>query len=507
MKTHLGKLLVPLIVAGCAFSYSSLSQADDNRLAGLDAKVERVMEMLSIPGLSIAVIEGDEVTYLQGYGVRESGSLDEVDESTLFAIGSLTKAFTATTLGLLVNDGVIDWNDPLANHLPEFRVADPYLSLNLSILDALSHRTGLDPANGLMMANTQIGRAGIMTRLAHLESLFPFRSDFVYNNLMYIVASEVIPRVSELTWEDAVQSRILDPLGMRDSIPNSGTAVRTRNLALPHALVGQAVRPVPYFDMTTAAPAGGILSSAKDMAQWCRAQLNDGKVGGEQKIAAGVIPATHNPVINARTRAEERFEYGTQFSFYAMGWSQRDYHSRLLVSHDGGINGMSAFVSMLPEASTCVVTLSNLSPAADPHLGLYSIHNWIHDRLTDSGGKDWVSHLNSVLTDLRSSREQQSMQAEAQRVLGTSPSLPLDKYVGVFYHPLQGDLVVTLEGGDLRFLYGENFNAKLEHWHFDTFNAHWDQPGQPPVPIQFQLDAGGDVTFIEVGDRFERISE
>ncbi len=485
----------------------SVAQASDERLEGLDGTVKSVMDMLSIPGLSVAIVSGDEVLLTRGYGVRELSNDDAVDEHTLFALGSVSKAFTATALGLLVDDGAIDWDDPLASHITEFRVADPYISLNLTIRDALSHRTGLNPANGLMMANTQIGRDGILKRLAHLEPVLPFRTTFLYNNLMYIAVSEVIPRVTDESWEDLIRVRIFEPLGMNESVANSATEILPENLARPHARIDAAIRAVPYFDMTTAAPAGGILSNAVDMAQWCQAQLNDGQIDGRQQVPTGVIPTTHEPVIHAASRATSEFDHGLQFSFYAMGWSKRDYHGRTMVSHDGGIDGMSAFVSMLPEEDTCVVTLSNLSPAADPHLGLYGIHNWIHDRLIGDEDRNWVSHLDTTMADLKSSRAEQQEQIQAQQAEQTTPSRPLREYVGIFRHPLQGDIVITLDSGELRLLYGETFKAKLEHWHFDTFHAHWDQPGQPPVPIQFQLDTTGQVANIDVGDRFRRVNE
>jgi len=478
-----------------------------SELAGLDSTVEQVMERLAIPGLSLAVVQGDRVLLVQGFGVREIGLNTTVDERTLFALGSASKAFTATALGLLVDDGKIAWDDPLARHIPGFRVADSYISLNLTLRDALSHRTGLDPANGLMMANPQIGRSEMLARLAYLEPVYPFRSRYLYNNLMYIAASEVIPAVTGKRWESLVQERIFNPLEMSDSIPNSGLAKLPDNRATPHAVVGEAVKPIPWFDMTTAAPAGGILSSAKDMAQWCRAQLNDGRLGEKQQIPAAIIPITHRPVIDTGQKIEHLFDHGLLFNFYGMGWTYKDYRRQTMISHEGGIDGMSAYVSMLPEQKVCVVTLSNLSPASNARLGLFAIHNWIYDRFLGVESTDWLEHLDNILAELNSAEVQRAPEQQEQRVKNTSPSLALEKYAGVFHHPLQGNIVITFEDEKLRLLYGETFSAILEHWNFDTFQAHWDQPGQPPVPIQFLLDTSGAVNAIEAGDRYRRIPQ
>jgi len=484
-----------------------LVNAQEDHLDGIEEVVQHTMEKLSIPGLSLAVVQADDVLLTRGYGVRELDHRDVVNDRTLFALGSVSKGFTATAIGLLVDDGKIDWDDSLAQHIKGFRVADPYISLNLTLRDALSHRTGLDPANGLMMANTQIGRQNMLVRLAHLESVVPFRTRFVYNNLMYIAASEVIPAVSGLSWEETVQTRIFDSLNMSDSIPNSGIAKQAKNLAMPHAVGSSGVHSIPYYDMTTSAPAGGILSNAKDMSQWCRAQLNDGQLDGQQKIPAGIIPATHQPVIVASRNINQRFDQGLLFSFYGMAWSRRDYRRQILVSHEGGIDGMSAYVSMLPEQKICVVTLSNLTPSGDAHLGLNSIHNWIYDRFLGGESRDWMENLDSIMAGLGASRAAQERQTEARRVQNTTPSLALENYVGVYHHPLQGNIVVTLKDGTLKMLYGENFRATLEHWNFDTFQAQWEQPGQPPVPIQFVLDTEGNAGEIDVGDRYKRISE
>jgi len=506
-KIFAKKYLRVIAILGMACCSAQLVLAQDSKLDGVDSTVQHTMEQLSIPGLSLAVVQGDNVLFARGYGVRELGLKGAVNDRTLFALGSVSKAFTATALGLLVDDGKIAWDDTLAQHIPGFRVADPYVSLNLTLRDALSHRTGLDPANGLMMANTQIGRQKMLARLAHLEAVLPFRTRYLYNNLMYIAASEVIPAVSGQSWEEAVQTRIFDALNMSDSVPNSGIAEQVDNLAMPHATDSSGVHSIPYYDMTTAAPAGGILSSAKDMSQWCRAQLNDGQLDGQQKIPAGIIPVTHQSVIGVSRKIEQQFDQGNMFSFYAMGWSRKDYHQQILVSHGGGIDGMSAYVSMLPGRKLCVVTLSNLAPSGHAHLGLHAIHNSIYDRFLGGESRDWIAHLDKTVAEMKASQAEQEQQFQAHKVRNTSPGLPLENYVGVYHHPLQGNIVVTLTDGTLQMLYGEYFNASLEHWNFNTFQAHWDQPGQPSVPIQFVLDTEGNAAAIEAGDRYQRVSE
>jgi len=498
------RLSAPLLIAACL---TQTIFADVKALGDVDNTIKQAMEKLSIPGLSLAVVRDDTVLLTRGYGVRELGHKDRVDDRTLFALGSVSKAFTATALGLLVDDGKIAWDDPLAKHLPGFRVADPYVSLNMTLRDALSHRTGLDSANGVMMANTRIGRPKMIARLAYLEPIAPFRTRFIYNNLMYIAASEVIPAVSGQSWEEAVQTRIFDSLEMSDSIANSGIFEPPANLAMPHAVRDTGIEPISYYDMTTAAPAGGILSSAKDMSQWCRAQLNDGRLGGQQKLPAGIITTSHQPVIIAERYRDQRFDMGLMFSAYGMGWSRRDYRNQTMVSHEGGIDGMSAYVSLMPGPGLCVVTLSNLAPSGEAHLALKAIHNWIYDRFLGGESVDWMGRLDEILAKARAVQKDQEQQHQQERVVGTSPSLPLKKYAGVYHHPLQGDLVLTLEDGALHMLYGEYFNARLKHWNFDTFQAHWYQPGQPPVPIQFVLDTAGRVSAVEAGDRYQRISE
>ncbi len=480
--------------------------ATENRLQDIDHVVDQVMERLSFPGLSLAVVQGDKVLLAKGYGVRELGRKEVVNARTLFALGSVSKAFTATALGVLVAESKVEWDAPIVNYLPGFRVLDPYVTLNLTLRDALSHRTGLNSANGLMMANTRLGRKEMVARLAHLDEVFPFRSRFLYNNLMYIAASEVIPAVTGRSWEEQIKGAIFDPLKMSDSIPNSGLEKRPQNSATPHESAESGIRPISYFDMTTAAPAGGILSNAKDMAQWCRAQLNDGKLGGEQRLPAGVISVTQAPVIGTGRKIGAEFDYDRLPSTYGMGWGQRDYRRRLFLSHRGGIDGMASFVSLLPEEGLCVVTLANISPATSVDFGHYAIHNTVYDRFLAGEAKDWIANLDARLDELQVSQMKQAA-SQANKKENTTPSLPLEEYVATYHHPLNGNIVVSMVDGVLRMQFGGDFKATLKHWHFDTFHAEWDQPGQPDVPIQFVLNTSGKVGEIDAGDRYKRTSE
>ena len=475
------------------------ASAEPLELQGIDNTVQQIQTRLKIPGISLAVVRGDQVLYTQGYGVRALNKKDRVDNQTLFALGSVSKAFTATALGLLVHERKLSWDDPLAKYLPDFSVADPYVSDQLSVRDALSHRTGLDPSNGLMMANPQMGRKTMLKRMQHLEQVRPFRAAYLYNNLMYIAVSELIPAITGDSWETQITNRLLTPLGMENSIANSGTQRHPRNTATPHASGEQGVYAIDYYDMTTAAPAGGILSSANDMGQWCRAQLQDGKVGGEQRIAAGIINTTHQGVIRANRPEEQDFDQGKMFSLYAMGWSQKDYRGQLMISHGGGIDGMSAYVSMLPQQDICVVTLSNLSPAASTHRGLFSLHNWIYDRFLDVEDKDWLAHLDQLLEMREQQQAKRAQRSGATRVAGTQPSHSVDAYLGTYRNVLQGDIVVSRNSNGLRMQYGEIYTGDLKHWHYNTFKFNFDAPGQPDITIQFFLDSEGNITAMGPG--------
>ena len=248
--------------------------------ADLDAWVQRAMTVFEVPGISLAVVKDGRVVVARGYGVRRLGAPEPVDSRTLFGIASNTKVFTATALGILVDEGKVRWDAPVIDYLPWFQMSDPYVTREMTVRDLLVHRSGLGLGAGdlLWWPASTYNRKEVAQRLRYLPLATSFRSAYAYDNVLYLVAGEVIEAVSGMSWEDFVQSRILAKVGMTTSNVRHSDATKAGNVATPHAPVDGKVRPIAPFDSDNTNPAGGINSNAEDMAKWLLVQLAEGQL-------------------------------------------------------------------------------------------------------------------------------------------------------------------------------------------------------------------------------------
>lgn len=440
----------------------------------LDAYVRQIMADYDVPGLALTIVKDGKVVVARGYGVRTLGQPAPVDAHTLFGIASNTKAFTATALGLLVDEGKLAWDDPVIDHLPWFRLSDAYVTSQLTIRDLLVHRSGLGLGAGdlLWWPPSTYNRAEIARRLRHIPLATSFRSAYAYDNVLYLVAGEVIEAVSGQSWEQFVQQRILDSLGMTDSRVRHSDATGGGNIATPHARVEGTVRVIKPFDSDNTNPAGGINAGAADMAKWLMVQLDSGRVAGGRLFPAGLTRqlwtiVTPQPIGRP---PKELAPLANNFRGYALGFEVRDYRGRKLVTHTGGLPGYISRVAMIPDEKLGVAVLTNMeSPAMEP----------IYLRVLDHylGAKyDWRTAFRTMIARADSTRAAQDAAASAARDSLSTPALPLERYVGTYRDPWYGDVAVTQEGDRLRirFTHTPSLVGDLRHWQYDTFLAHWD---------------------------------
>jgi len=478
---------------------------------GFDAYVRSALATWKVPGVSIAIVRNDSVIYAKGYGVREIGKPATVNERTIFAIGSSSKAFTAAAVAMLVDSGKVGLDAHATAYLPGFQLYDPYATRELTVRDLLSHRSGL--ARGeLVWYGSEYDRDEILRRVRFLEPTWSFRSQFGYQNIMYLAAGQVVARVANTSWDDFIRQRLFQPLGMTSS-STSITALKGRDdVAAPHADVNDTVRAVPYRMIDNIAPAGSINSNAVDMAQWVRLQLNDGKYGGKQLISKKLVDEMHTPQTVIRAEgAWKMMNPGAHLMAYGLGWFLSDYEGKYLVQHGGNIDGMTALVAMLPEEKFGMVILSNMNGSTLPTaLMLKTI-----DLQLERPARDWSAQLHARYDSLVTMARAAQKRMEGQRVMGTKPSLPLSAYAGTYADSMYGTVKVTEDNGTLNFVFGPTWRGPLEHWHFDTFHLKLDSPVLGSAPVTFrlnalgrvddlQVDLAGPVTFKRVPDRAQR---
>jgi CubicO group peptidase (beta-lactamase class C family) len=495
-----------VLLAGAAPLAAQRAPADPQpSIAELDAYVARAVRDWKVPGLAIAVVKDDSVVLAKGYGVREQGKPDAVDAGTRFAIGSTTKAMTALALGMLVDEGKVRWDAPVITYLPGFRLADPYATREVTVRDLLTHRAGLGNAD-LLWAGAELPLDTIMRRIGTLRPAYSLRAGYIYQNIMYAVAGEVVRAASGMPWDAFVKSRIFVPLGMTATEATLATLAGQPNVAAPHAEIRDTLRVITNRPVDPVAPAGSVWSSVGDMAKWMRFVLDSARVGGKRLVSAEVYQEIFSPQQVAPTSMYPTMTVvRPHFFTYGLGWFLHDYAGEAVAMHTGSIDGMSAIIGLLPDRRVGVYVLANRDHAELRHALMYRVF----DMYRGSGGpsaRDWSAELRTLYGRAEESARAAQRQQEAQRVANTRPTLPLDRYVGTYREPTFGDVAVTMRDGALHLAYGRGYAGRLEHWQYDTFRARWSDERSDPSPAVFSPDGTGGVASVRVvGVTFVRV--
>ena len=471
--------------------------------AGVDDLVGALRAQGGVPGLALVVVKDDKVVVARGYGARTDGKRDPVDADTLFGIASLTKAFTATGIAMLVDRRKLGFDDTLATALPGFRVADPYVSAHLTLRDALAHRTGTSSSDLLWYAHKDASVSSLIGRLGALPQASSLREQFGYSNLMYMVAGELLARRSGIDWDRFVATEMFAPLGMTRSSTDPLTLAATANVATPHIRSGAHVAQVPHHGYKNIAASGSIYSSANDMARWMRFLLNDGQVDGRRLVGHDALAQTMTPqmLIGPTGPADDLLFPRANFIGYAMGWFVSDYRGRKTLSHTGSIDGMAAFIALLPEERLGVAVLTNL----EGDMARAVIRNWLFDRYLGANDTDWQPQYSRWNELIQTRHEKAAADQRNSRVTGTRPTLPLPGYVGWFENALLGDVEVRVDATKkLEWRFESLPFAPLRHWQYDSFQIQWPtvEMNEPPVSLlSFQLGADGAPARIVISSR------
>ncbi len=471
------------------------AQTIEARLKEIDDYATKAGRDWNVPGFAIAIVKDDRVVFAKGYGVRELGKPAPVDDKTLFAIASNTKAFTAAALAILVDEGKVRWDDPVTKYLPEFQLYDPYVTREMTLRDLLSHRSGLATFGGdLLWYETGYDRKEILRRIRYLKPTYSFRSRYGYQNIMFLAAGEVVAAVTGKSWDEFVRERFFVPLGMTTTQTSVRNFKPTDNVATPHNEGGGRLHVIRYGVVDQAGGAAAINSNVSELAQWLRLQLGRGTYEGKQLFSPKAAREMWTPhTIIPISEQAEKLNPTRHFNTYGLGWFLSDYHGRKVASHGGGLDGMISQVALMPEESLGVVVLSN-SETGLPSLMV----NKIFDVFLGVAPRDWSAEALARAKAAKDAEKGEEQKLEAGRAKDTKPSLALEKYAGTYTGALYGDAKVALEDGRLvlRLAPAPNFVGDLEHWQYDTFRVKWRDTIVYPFPkgfVTFTLDARGRV--------------
>ena len=479
--------------------------------ADFDARVAQVLRTFDVPGAAVAVVKDGRVLVARGYGVRTLGRPESVDANTRFGIASNTKAFTATVLAQLVEEGKLAWDAPVVRYLPDFALYDPWVTRELSVRDLLVHRSGLGLGAGdlLWWPASTYDRGEIVRRLRFIKPATSFRSAYAYDNVLYLVAGRLIEHTTGRSWEDAVRERVLARVGMTGSTvrhSDAAAAGGAANVATPHAEVGDRVRPVAPMTSDNTNPAGGINSTAADMAKWMLVQLDSGRLAdsaGRQRrlfspTSARELWTTVTPIPGARLAPPGFAHLRSPVRGYALGFGTSVYRGRYQLQHSGGLPGYTSLVTMLPDERLGVAVLTNAESgdawqaitlsAVDALLGIVP-------------APDYLGLFTRLRAEGRAALAAAGAGSRAARDSASRPSLPLARYAGRYEDAWYGDVRVALEGGRLvmRFGHTPQLVGDLEHWQHDTFVARWrDRELRADAYVTFALTPEGRVDQVKL---------
>lgn len=476
---------------------ASLSAQSTSAPADLDAYVANSMKTFDVPGMAVAIVKDGKIVVSKGYGVRKLGDPTLVDEFTMFAIGSNTKAFTTAALATLVDEGKLAWDDHVYERLPGFVMYDPYVSHEMTIRDLLTHRSGMGLGEGdlLFWPHSTYTREEIIHRLRFMKPQSSFRSRYAYDNLLYMAAGQIIPAVTGTSWDDYIRQRIFGPLGMSHSNTSSKAFRPGDDYASPHSRAGGTLQAIPLEDLDNVGPAGSINASAADMAKWVQVQLNrgkfadhDGRLFSEQRSREMWSPQTIFPTGDPPPALAG---LKTNFADYALGWGLREYHGRKLVGHTGGVAGFVSRVMLVPEANLGVVILTN----AEETGAFDAILFHVLDHYLQIPPTDWIGAFKSVKDQDEKEAAEMMKNAEGSRAANSRPSLPLEKYAGTYNDAWYGPITIRMENGVLviSFDHTPGMIGDLQHWQYDTFKAHWRVRTIEDAFVTFSLNPDGSI--------------
>lgn len=484
-----------LVLFFTAFNFSVFAQPLTS--PEIDALVEKTLTTFNVPGIAVAIVKDGKIIHLKGYGVRSLKTMQKVDEHTLFGIASNSKAFTSAALGMLIDEGKLKWTDRVTDYIPGFKLYNPYVTQNFTIADLLCHRSGLGLGAGDLMMwpdGTSFTKNDIIHNLRFLKPVSDFRTKYDYDNLLYIVAGEVVAKVSGMSWEDFIENKIMKPLQMNESVASISRLKNNNNVIDPHAPINGKLEPLSMNWSETANAAGGIYSNISDMSKWAILQMHNGKYGDNlqkqlfsEKVHEEMwTPHTIIPVGN-------KGPYNTHFASYGLGWVLSDEMGYKVPTHTGGLAGIVTQVTLIPELQLGIIVLTNQQSGS----AFRTITNSIKDGYFGIKGKDRLKEY----SDRVKANEQYAKEITdklwkdiADQQKNNSQKIDNSIYVGTYTDPWFGDVTISVKNNKLWFdaTRSKRLTGEMLFYKGNTFIVKWnDRSLDADAFVSFGLDRNG----------------
>ncbi len=462
----------------------------EEALEGFDEFVDKALKDWNVPGLALGIVVEGEVVFAKGFGKRNIEKDLPVTPKTLFAIGSTTKAFTTFVMGTLVDEGKLDWDKPVGDYLPGFRLHDEYATNHITPRDLVTHRSGLPRHDRAWYNNLTTSRDEMVERLRYLKLSKELRQRYQYNNMMFTTAGYLAGRLTGGTWEEAVRSRIFEPLGMTNSNFSVTDSRNSDDFAMPYREKDDKIEEIPFRNINLVGPAGCINSCIEDMTKWLTVQLGDGEFQGKRILKKATCRELHTPQMAVAALPDEP---EVSPASYALGWMTDSYRGHYRVHHGGAIDGFVATVVLFPYDRIGIVALANRSGTPLP--GLITRHTG--DRLLGLERRDWQGEALARREAMKGEEKKAEEKKEMMRKPGTKPAHPVVAYAGEYEHPGYGVLKIDMKGDRLEMTYN-GIATPLGHWHFETFSGleNPDDPTFKDMKFTFYTNATGTIESV-----------
>jgi CubicO group peptidase (beta-lactamase class C family) len=482
------------------------AQAKSGIPPGLDKYIEKVLQTFDVPGMSVAIVKDGKIMLAKGYGTKMIGTKDPVDGNTLFAIASNSKAFTATALAMLVEEGKLKWDDPVVDHLPWFKMADSYVSSHLTIRDLLVHQSGLTPYSGdlMLFPPSNFTRREILNKLPKLPLQYDFRTTYAYDNILYLAAGEIIEAKSKLKWEDFIKTRIFDQVDMPNSISRFSEFRNQSNVSVAHDRIDGKIQVIDdYLNLDigdVSDPAGGILSNANDISNWMITQLDSGRTPSKKVLFK---PSTTKELwkivrpIPFGKIADDLKPAQMDFFGYALGLRTYNYQKYKVVGHGGKLDGFVSQIAMVPDLKMGIAIFTNQESTA----AYWSVIYHVLDYYMTNKSFDWLKgykkeHDNS-LAKLKEGQQKNTLKPDGAGVF----NFPIDKIVGSYQDEVYGDVEFTKtpKGLTIEFKQLPHFTADLTYFQYNTFYAAFRKKNlKTDSYVTFSLNPDGTVESVKL---------
>ncbi|WP_299116635.1 serine hydrolase [uncultured Winogradskyella sp.] len=446
------------------FTISIYTQTD-KRLKGIEKHFNSILESTKAPGFAVAIVEGDKVIYAKGFGYSDYENKIPANANTLYAIGSSTKAFTSSLLGLLREDKELSFNDSPRQYVPDLEFFNDEMNNGIIIKDLMRHTTGLPRHDGAWYFFPSKNKDSLITRLKHHEPFTGVRQKWYYNNFGFLLQGVITEKITGKSWEENIEDKFFKPLGMNRSKTMISGMKESSNAAIGYTLdEDRSIEKMDYYDISGMSPAGSINSSVNDMTKWLITWINNGKYNDEQIIPEDYIKeAMSSQAVVASARPSEELP-GVHFANYGYGWFLHSYKGHYMVEHGGNIDGFSASVGFYPSDKIGVVVLTNQNGSAVPRL----VRNTVADYMLKVEKTEWAKKHKEDMAKAIEAQEKVNEDKELSNVKNTRPSHAKLDYTGFYENKGYGKFEIKLENDSLVTTLN-NKRQYIHHFHYDTF--------------------------------------